>query len=76
MRLSEVERLGRSVRYPFYAIFRAVQPFPDRPGLSIQLRRDRPTETKQSGIYVWHHPDWGYFYVGIAAADNFRGRQQ
>jgi hypothetical protein len=74
MRLIEVERLGRSVRYPFYAIFKAVQPFTDRPGLSIQLRRDRPAETKQSGIYVWHHPDWGYFYVGIAAADNFTER--
>jgi hypothetical protein len=74
MRLSEIERLGRSVRYPFYSIFKAVQPFPDRPGLSIQLRRDRPAETKQSGIYVWHHPDWGYFYVGIAAADNFTER--
>ena len=74
MRLSEVERLGRSVRYPFYSIFKAVQPFPDRPGLSIQLRRDRPAETRQSGIYVWHHPDWGYFYVGIAAADNFTER--
>ena len=74
MRLSEVERLGRSVQYPFYSIFKAVQPFPDRPGLSIQLRRDRPAETKQSGIYVWHHPDWGYFYVGIAAADNFTER--
>jgi hypothetical protein len=23
---------------------------------------------------VWHHPDWGYFYVGIAAADNFTER--
>jgi len=74
MRLSEVERLGRSVRYPFYAIFKAVQPFADRPGLSIQLRKDRPAETRQSGIYVWHHPDWGYFYVGIAAADNFTER--
>jgi hypothetical protein len=74
MRLKEVERLGRSVRYPFYSIFKAVQPFPDRPGLSIQLRRDRPAETRQSGIYVWHHPDWGYFYVGIAAADNFTER--
>ena len=74
MRIIEVERLGRSVRYPFYAIFKAVQPFADRPGLSIQLRRDRPAETRQSGIYVWHHPDWGYFYVGIAAADNFTER--
>jgi hypothetical protein len=74
MRLKEVERLGRSISYPFYSIFKAVQPFPDRPGLSIQLRRDRPAETRQSGIYVWHHPDWGYFYVGIAAADNFTER--
>jgi hypothetical protein len=73
MRLSEVERLGRSVRYPFYSIFKAVQARPGG-GLSIQLRRDRPAEVRQSGIYVWHHPDWGYFYVGIAAADNFTER--
>jgi len=73
MRLSEVERLGRSVRYNFYDIFKAVQARPQG-GLSIQLRRDRPAETRQSGIYVWHHPDWGYFYVGIAAADNFTER--
>lgn len=73
MRLSEVERLGRSVRYNFYDIFQAVQSRPGG-GLSIKLRRDRPAETRQSGIYVWHHPDWGYFYVGIAAADNFTER--
>lgn len=69
----EAERLGRSVRYPFYSIFKAVRARPQG-GLSIQLRRDRPAETRQSGIYVWHHPDWGYFYVGIAAADNFTER--
>jgi hypothetical protein len=69
----EAERLGRSVRYPFYSIFKAVQARPQG-GLSIQLRRDRPAQTRQSGIYVWHHPDWGYFYVGIAAADNFTER--
>lgn len=73
MRLSEIERLGRSVKYPFYSIFKAVSSRPGG-GLSIQLRRDRPAETRQSGIYVWHHPDWGYFYVGIAAADNFTER--
>jgi hypothetical protein len=71
--VSEVERLGRSVRYPFYSIFQAVTQRPQG-GLSIRLRRDRPAETQQSGIYVWHHPDWGYFYVGIAAADNFTER--
>lgn len=73
MRINEVERLGRSVRYPFYSIFSAVQPR-EGGGLSISLHRDRPAETRQSGIYVWHHPDWGYFYVGIAAADNFTER--
>ena len=73
MRITEIERLGRSIRYPFYSIFKAVQARPQG-GLSIQLRRDRPAETRQSGIYVWHHPDWGYFYVGIAAADNFTER--
>jgi hypothetical protein len=71
--LPEIERLGRSVCYPFYSIFQAVTARPQG-GLSIQLRRDRPAETRQSGIYVWHHPDWGYFYVGIAAADNFTER--
>ena len=74
MRLSEIERLGRSVRYPFFQIFDIVQQRPDRPGLKIRFRRDRPAESKQSGIYVWYHPDWGYFYVGIAAADNFTER--
>ena len=73
MRITEIERLGRSVRYPFYSIFQAVKARPGG-GLSIQLRRDRPAEARQSGIYVWHHPDWGYFYVGIAAADNFTER--
>lgn len=73
MKLREIERLGRNVKYPFYSIFKAVQTRPGG-GLSIQLRRDRPPETRQSGIYVWHHPDWGYFYVGIAAADNFTER--
>ena len=74
MRLIEIERLGRSVRYPFFQVFDIVQQRPDRPGLKIRFRRDRPAESKQSGIYVWYHPDWGYFYVGIAAADNFTER--
>jgi hypothetical protein len=72
--LSEVETLGRSVRYPFFSIFAIVEQRTGRPGLKIRFRRDRPAETRQSGIYVWHHPDWGYFYVGIAAADNFTER--
>jgi hypothetical protein len=73
MKLDEIS-LGRSVRYNFYDIFKLVRPFVNKPGLSIQLRRDRPAETLKSGIYVWYHPDWGYFYVGIAAADNFTER--
>jgi hypothetical protein len=73
MKISEVQ-LGRSVRYPFYDIFALVQQRPNQSGLTIRLRRDRPAETRKSGIYVWHHPDWGYFYVGIAAADNFTER--
>lgn len=72
---SEAQILGKSVKYPFYSIFSVVeQRTNDRPGLKIRLRKDRPAETRQSGIYVWHHPDWGYFYVGIAAADNFTER--
>jgi hypothetical protein len=73
--VNEVETLGRSVRYAFYDIFAVVeQQDSPRPGLRIRLRKDRPAETRQSGIYVWYHPDWGYFYVGIAAADNFAER--
>lgn len=73
MKLDEIS-LGRSVRYNFYDVFKLVRPFVNKPGLSIQLRRDRPADTRKSGIYVWYHPDWGYFYVGIAAADNFTER--
>ena len=72
--LVEAERLGRSITYNFYDIFKTVQQRTDKPGLSITQRKDRPAETHQSGIYVWFHPDWGYFYVGIAAADNFTER--
>jgi hypothetical protein len=72
--VKEEIKLGRSVRYPFYSIFSAVTQRDGKPGLSIGLRKDRPAEVKKSGIYVWHHPDWGYFYVGIAAADNFTER--
>lgn len=73
MRLNEIQ-LGKSVKYNFYDIFALVQARPDRPGLTIRQRRDRPPESKKSGIYVWYHPDWGFFYVGIAAADNFTER--
>lgn len=73
MKISELQ-LGRSVRFKFYDIFAFVEPRENKPGLTIRLKKDRPLETKKSGIYVWHHPDWGYFYVGIAAADNFTER--
>lgn len=70
---TQIQRLGKSVRYPFYSIFKTVSEIPNG-RLKISVRRDRPAETNQSGIYVWHHPDWGYFYVGIAGADNFTER--
>jgi hypothetical protein len=73
MRLNEIQ-LGRSVAYNFYDIYAMVKERDGRPGLTIRLRPDRPPETRKSGIYVWYHPDWGYFYVGIAAADNFTAR--
>ena len=73
MKIQELT-LGRSVKYPFYEIFALVKQRDGKPGLSIKLKKDRPAETKKSGIYVWHHPHWGYFYVGIAAADNFTER--
>jgi hypothetical protein len=31
MKLAEIERLGRSVRYPFYSIFQAVTQRPQGP---------------------------------------------
>jgi hypothetical protein len=65
--------LGKSVRYNFFDIFSLVR-VKENGRLKISLNRARPAEVKKSGIYVWHHPDWGYFYVGIAAADNFTER--
>jgi hypothetical protein len=70
MQASELS-LGRSVKFNFYDIFDVVELRQSKPGLTIRKRRDRPTETYKSGIYVWHHPDFGYFYVGIAAKNNF-----
>ena len=67
------EALGKSVRYAFYDIFSLVE-INNKGGLKIRLRRDRPAETKLSGIYVWSHPHFGYFYVGLAAANNFTER--
>jgi GIY-YIG catalytic domain len=76
MRINEIA-LGRSVRYPFFSIFDVVQQkVPGQPGLKIRFQRrgKLPPEVMQSGIYAWHHPDWGYFYVGIASKNNFRER--
>jgi hypothetical protein len=65
--------LGKSVRYNFFDIFSLVR-VKENGKLRISLNRARPAEAKKSGIYVWHHPDWGYFYVGIATKDNFTER--
>lgn len=74
MKLSEIA-LGKSVEYNFYDIYDVVEPYANKPGVKIRLRKDRPAETRgKSGIYVWYHPRWGYFYVGIAAANNFVDR--
>jgi len=74
MKINEVfPPLGKSVRYNFFDIFSFVR-VKENGKLKISLNRNRPAETKRSGIYVWYHPDWGYFYVGIAAADNFTER--
>jgi hypothetical protein len=76
MKLTEIS-LGRSVRYPFYSIFDVVQQrIPGQPGLKIRFKKKQqlPPEVLQSGIYAWSHPDWGYFYVGIASKNNFRER--
>jgi len=76
MKLNEIQ-LGRSVRYPFFSIFDVVQQkVPGQPGLKIRFKKKQnlPPEVLQSGIYAWSHPDWGYFYVGIASKNNFRER--
>lgn len=76
MRLNEIT-LGRSVRYPFFSIFDIVQQkVPGVPGLKVRFKKKQhlPPEVLQSGIYAWYHPDWGYFYVGIASKNNFRER--
>lgn len=76
MRLNEIS-LGRSVRYPFFSIFDVVQQkVPGTPGLKVRFKKKQhlPPEVLQSGIYAWYHPDWGYFYVGIASKNNFRER--
>jgi hypothetical protein len=76
MKLNEIA-LGRSVTYPFYSIFDVVQQrVPGQPGLKIRFKKKKqlPPEVLQSGIYAWNHPDWGYFYVGIASKNNFRER--
>ena len=76
MRLNEIA-LGRSVRYPFFSIFDVVQQkVPGQPGLKVRFKKKQhlPPEVLQSGIYAWSHPDWGYFYVGIASKNNFRER--
>ena len=71
MRISEVS-LGRRVEYNFNDIFASVESNEGK--LKIRLRRDRPVETGKSGIYVWFHPDFGHFYVGIAGSNNFTER--
>ena len=76
MRLNEIS-LGRSVKYPFFSIFDVVQQkVPVQPGLKVRFKKKQhlPPEVLQSGIYAWSHPDWGYFYVGIASKNNFRER--
>jgi hypothetical protein len=75
MRIDEIN-LGTSVKYPFFRIFDVVQQREGVPGLKIrfQKKKNLPPEVLQSGIYAWYHPDWGYFYVGIASKNNFRER--
>ena len=75
MRIDEI-KLGTSVKYPFFRIFDVVQQREGAPGLKIrfQKKKNLPPEVLQSGIYAWYHPDWGYFYVGIASKNNFRER--
>ena len=74
MKINEIfPALGKRIKLNFYDVFKPLA-IKDNGSVRIGMRRDRPAEVKKSGIYVWHHPDWGYFYVGIAAADNFTER--
>ena len=56
----------------FYDVFKSVTCVDGR--LKISIRRDRPSVVKKSGIYIWSHPVFGYFYIGIAAKNNFTQR--
>jgi hypothetical protein len=40
--------------------------------MSIEWNDDAKTLMQQSGIYIWLHPKWGIFYIGIAAKDTLK----
>jgi hypothetical protein len=76
MRINEIEQyppLGKRMKFNFFDVFAFVK---DRGGkLSIGANRNRPAEVRnRSGVYLWSHPDFGYFYVGIASRDNVMQR--
>ena len=42
--------------------------------ITVKWKPSARSILKQSGIYIWMHPDFGIFYVGIASRDNLSQR--
>lgn len=42
--------------------------------ISVKWKPSARSVLKQKGIYIWMHPDFGIFYVGIATKDNLGQR--
>lgn len=77
MLIKEIDQyppLGKRLKFNFFDIFSLVR-VKENGKLQISVNRNRPAEVRnRSGVYLWSHPDFGYFYVGIASRDNVMQR--
>ena len=76
MRIHEVTfpPIGKRVKANFYDIYEFVK-LKGATKLSMKKRKDLPSDiSNMSGLYAWHHPDFGYFYFGITHSDGFMKR--
>ena len=42
--------------------------------VTVKWKPSAKSILKQKGVYIWMHPDFGIFYVGIASRDNLNQR--
>lgn len=42
--------------------------------VTVKWKPSAKSALKQKGVYIWMHPDFGIFYVGIASRDNLNQR--